>query len=646
MKPAFILSLLFIVSFSASAKVRLPALVGDHMVLQRDVKLNIWGWADKNEVVQVLFLNQKLTAKADIKGRWKIELKPIAAGGPFTLTVKGKNTIVLEDVMVGDVWLCGGQSNMGWKLSWGVDNHQQEIAAANYPNIRLYKVKEILSYSLKDDVETNQGWQHCSPATVADFSAVAYFFGRELYRQYNVPIGLLSSNWGGTPAEAWMSPEALKKLPAYKNALQELQSLSRSGLQERFDRRLKEWSQKNIAKDKGFGEQKWHEVDLNDNNWKKISLPGLWEYSVLPDYDGSVWFRKEVVVDQQHAGKPASLMLGRPDDMDSTWFNGVLIGGKQGRSLREYTIPSTLLRAGKNIIATRIVDFGGDGGIEGKHDEMHLKVGDTVIPLQGDWMYRSGDDGDYTAGWPPNAPDENASELTVLYNSMIAPLTNFGLKGVIFYQGEANVNRAEDYLPLFTGLIEDWRAQWQQKIPFIFAQLSTVLSPPVKPEESKWALLREAQLKTLSAVDNAAMAVTIDIGSKDVHPRNKQDVGKRLAIAARKVAYGEDIVHSGPVYQSMKIEGDKIRLSFNHTGSGLMVKDKYGYLKGFAIAGEDKKFVWAKAALDGNTVVVWSDDVKEPIAVRYGWAANPDDVNLYNKEGLPASPFRTDVHSK
>jgi sialate O-acetylesterase len=270
-----------------------------------------------------------------------------------------------------------------------------------------------------------------------------------------------------------------------------------------------------------------------------------------------------------------------------------------------------------------------------------LKTGDSRIPLHGDWLYRPGSNSPYIAGWPPSPPDENASELTVLYNSMIAPITNYELKGVIFYQGEANVDHAEDYLPLFTTLIKGWRTKWHQELPFIFAQLSTYLSPPEQPEESKWAALREAQLKTL-AVPQTAMAVTIDIGSKDVHPRNKQDVGKRLALAARNTAYNEDLVYSGPVYQSMKTEGKKVQLTFTNTGSGLMVKDKYGYVNGFAIAGTDRKFVWAKAVLDGNTVVVWSDEIKNPVAVRYGWAANPDDVNLYNKEGLPASPFRTD----
>jgi sialate O-acetylesterase len=642
MKSGCVLLLLLLAFGSAGlAKVHLPALVGDHMVLQRNTVLTIWGWADVGEKVTVSFLDQKKQTKVDASGKWLVKLNPVPAGGPYSLTVAGSNTIVLNDVLVGDVWLCGGQSNMGWKLSWGVNNYEQEIRNASYPQIRLFKVKEVLSYTLKNNIQTERGWELCSPATVGNFSAVAYFFGRELYQLFQIPIGLISSNWGGTPAEAWMSAEALKTVPAYKPALDELGSLNRAQLQQRFERRLQYWIAKQKEGDNGFGATPWYDANFDIKEWKKMPLPGLWEYSVLPDYNGPVWLRKEILVAPEQAGKDATLLLGHPDDMDSTWFNGVLIGGSQGKALREYIVPGHVIKAGENSITMRIVDYGGDGGVAGNKSELLLRIGNDRTPLHGDWLYRAGSNGPYTAGWPPSPPDENASELTVLYNSMIAPITNYGLKGVIFYQGEANVDHAEDYLPLFTTLIKDWRTKWHQELPFIFAQLSTYLSPPEQPEESKWAALREAQLKTL-AVPRTAMAVTIDIGSKDVHPRNKQDVGKRLALAARNVAYNEDLVYSGPIYKSMKTEGKKVQLTFANTGSGLMVKDKYGYVNGFAIAGTDKKFVWAKAVLDGNTVVVWSDEIKNPVAVRYGWAANPDDVNLYNKEGLPASPFRTD----
>ena len=625
------------------ANIKLPALVGDRMVLQRNTPLKIWGWANKNERVTVTFLNQTKQTVTDKDGRWFIELPAQPEGGPYTMTLKGNNTITLKDILVGDVWVCGGQSNMGWKLAWSVNNHTEEIANANYPLIRLFQVKELLSYQVKEDVITDQGWQLCSPSSVPQFSAVAYFFGRELYQKYKIPIGLISSNSGGTPAEAWMSAQALKKVPAYNEAYLALEKLSEAELQKRFEKQLREWSDKTIKDDQGYGSVKWYEGNLDTKGWQVMKLPTFWEGTALTDYTGSIWFRKEINIPAEDEGKDATLVLGHPDDVDSTWFNGVKIGGMYGSKLREYKVPGHLVRPGKNTLTTRVVNFGGDGGLGGKPEEMYVQIGDKRIDVSGEWLYKSGDGGKYTAGWPPRPPHENMSELTVLYNAMIAPLKNYKIKGVIFYQGEANVKRASEYHVLFTSLINDWRANWNYQFPFVFAQLSTIMAPPLQPEETQWAELREAQLKTL-AVPLTAMAVTIDVGSKDVHGRNKKDVGKRLAIAAQKLAYNEAITHSGPIYKSMQVEGNKIRLTFSHTGSGLQAKDKYGYLRAFAIAGQNKKFVWAKAYIDGNTVVVYNDDIKNPVAARYGWSSNPEDVNLYNKEGLPASPFRTDDH--
>jgi sialate O-acetylesterase len=628
----------------AAGKVRLPKLVGDSMVLQRDMPLALWGWADKGEKVTVQFLKQSVSTKAGNDGKWQLTLAPVAAGGPYTLTVKGSNTIVLRDVLVGDVWLCGGQSNMGWQLSWGVDNYQTEVANAQYPRIRLLKVKEVLSYQPLDDIQTDKGWQPCSPETAGTFSAVAYFFGRNLYQKYGVPIGLISSNWGGTPAEAWTSMEMLKTLPEYKGQAEALEKSTPEQLNAQFEEQMQNWTNKTREKDAGLKSLPWYRTDFVPRDWKPMSLPGLWENTVLPDYDGIVWLRKEVDLPAGAAGKDLTLMLGNPDDMDSTWFNGVKIGGAKGAALREYTIPGNLVKAGKNVITVRLVDFGGDGGIGGKPENLQIRSSDISIPLAGEWQYKSGDEGDYTAGWPPQPPNQNAGQLSVLFNSMIKPLIPMSFKGVIWYQGEANVQRASSYYALFSGLIKDWRGRWGRDFPFLFVQLANLKGRPLPSGESQLAELREAQLRTL-ALPNTAMAVTIDIGNpRDVHPRNKQDVGKRLALAAAKVAYGEEVVFSGPVFQSMQIEGNKIRVTFKHTGGGLTTKDKYGYVKGFALAGADKKFVWAKAYVENKTtLVVYSDEVANPVAIRYGWADNPEDVNLYNAEGLPASPFRTDT---
>ena len=622
--------------------VRLPRFVGDSMVLQRDAPIRLWGWADKGEKVTVRFLNQSASTKAGPDGKWRLTLAPVAAGGPYPLEIKGKNTIVLNDVLVGDVWLCGGQSNMGWQLAWSVDNHLAEIAAAQYPAIRLFKVKETLSYQPLDDIRTEKGWQPCTPQTVGSFSAVAYFFGRELYRKYGVPVGLISSNWGGTPAEAWTSAATLKTLPDYRAEALALEKTTPAQLQARFTARLREWETKNTENDAGFRQPAWYRPEFVPEGWKTLSLPGMWENSVLPDYDGVLWLRKEVDLPAAAAGQDLTLRLGRPDDLDSTWFNGVKVGGLDNGPAREYRVPGNLVKAGRNVITVRLVDYGGDGGIGGKPEEMQLRHAGATVPLAGAWAYQSGDGGKYTAGWPPQPPEENAGELSVLFNAMINPLIPLSMKGVIWYQGEANVRRAPAYHPLFSALIRDWRGRRGDDFPFLFVQLANFLPPAARPGESQWAELREAQRLTL-ALPRTAMAVTIDIGNaRDVHPRNKQDVGKRLALAARGVAYGEDVVYSGPQYESMRVEGNKVRLSFSHVGGGLVAKDKYGYLRGFAVAGADRKFVWARATIEGDAVVVYSDEVPRPVAVRYGWADNPDDVNLYNAAGLPASPFRTD----
>ena len=638
----FALLVAFLLARPGHGEVRLPRFVGDSMVLQRDAPIRLWGWAGKGEKVTVRFRNQSVSTKTGPDGKWRLRLAPVAAGGPYPLRIEGKNTIVLNDVLVGDVWLCGGQSNMVWPLAWNVDNHLAEIAAAQYPNIRLFKVKETLSYQPLDDLQTEKGWQPCTPQTVSSFSAVAYFFGRELYRKYGVPVGLISSNWGGTPAEAWTSAATLKTLPDYRAGVQALETTTPAQLQARFTARLREWESKNTSNDAGLRQPAWYRPEFVPQGWKTLSLPGLWENSVLPDYDGVIWLRKEVDLPAGAAGKDLTLLLGKPDDLDSTWFNGVKLGGLEGGTARAYRVPGNLVKAGRNVITVRLVDFGGDGGIGGKPEELQLRYAGATIPLAGAWQYQSGDGGKYTAGWPPQPPEENASELAVLFNGMINPLVPLSLKGVIWYQGEANVRQAAGYHSLFSALIRDWRGRWGSDFPFLFVQLANYLPPAAQPGESQWAALREAQRLTL-ALPRTAMAVTIDIGNaRDVHPRNKQDVGKRLALAAGGVAYGEKVVSSGPLYQSMRVEGNKVRLTFSHAAGGLVAKDKYGYLRGFAVAGADQKFVWAPATIEGDAVVVHSDGVPQPVAVRYGWADNPDDVNLYNAEGLPASPFRTD----
>lgn len=484
LKAVQALCLSFIFSFIVYADVSLPAILSDGMVLQQGMPVPLWGSADEGETITVLIQNQKVSTVAQ-DGRWMVRLRPLRAGGPFALTITGKNKIEMKNVLVGEVWICSGQSNMQWTVKQSA-NAETEIAGAKYPMIRLFSVPRVEADAPLKDVKS--AWKECSSESVADFSAVGYFFGRHLHQKRNVPVGLINSSFGGTPAEAWTSEPVMAA-----------------------DAELK---------------------------------------TLLDEYPGKLEaFRREQ--EEHREAAAAAKAQGKP------------------------------------------------------------------VPRA------------------PGKPRKPAS----LYNGMIAPLIPFAIKGAIWYQGESNASRAWQYRRLFPAMIRNWRTDWAQgNFPFLFVQLAAYQKPPQKPEESDWAELREAQLLTLS-LPNTGMAVAIDVGEEDIHPVKKQPVGERLALAARAIAYQEKLVYSGPIYQSLKVEGNKAILSFNHTGSGLEARD--GELKGFWIAGEDKLWREAKAEIKGRQVIVSSTEVNAPVAVRYGWAKYPI-CNLYNREGLPASPFRTD----
>ncbi len=625
-------------------KVKVHSLFTDNMVLQRDVKVPVWGKAAPGGKVTVLFNGQKHAVTAAADSQWRLHLDPMEAGGPFTLKVFGRDTLRFEDVMVGEVWVCSGQSNMEMPLAgWGqVDNYVREIAAADLPNIRLFQVNHKLSLRPLWDIDA-QGWVKCSPKTVPLFSATAYFFGRMLHQELGVPVGLIHSSWGGTVAEAWTSAGALAQLEDFKPLVEEIQQelLNEGDVKATYEKRLAEW-QKLVEEKIAAARQEtpaWQSPDYNDSSWPKMKLPVLWESAGLPNFDGIVWFRKTVVLPENAAELPFSLSLGPIDDQEVTFVNGVQAGSTDGYNKpRQYTLPAGMLRPGKNVIAVQVLDTGGGGGLWGSPEQMTLTSGSLTFDLSGEWAYQPAVS---LRDVPPRPqPPDNPNRPTVLYNAMLSPLMPFAVRGAIWYQGESNAGRAEQYRILFPTLINCWRTAWGLgDFPFLFVQLANFRPATEEPVESDWAELREAQLMTLS-LPNTGMAVAIDIGdANDIHPKNKQEVGRRLALNALAKVYGRDIVYSGPIYKAMSFEGDKIRLSFDHTGSGLEARG--GRLTGFTIAGDDKKFVKAQAVIDGNTVLVWSPQLPSPVAVRYAWADNPV-CNLYNKEGLPASPFRTD----
>ena len=651
-KASLLFILTYVLLFSAcqnsqnpAQNIELNSMFSDNMVLQRNQDIPIWGIADPGGQIVVSLNNKQKKGKVDENGNWRVDLNAAKAGGPYELSVMGQDTILFENVMLGEVWVCSGQSNMQMAVGgWGqVTNFKKEVEDANYPNIRLISVKRTTSNTPLDTVEIS-GWEECNPTTIPEFSAVAYFFGRHLYKNIDVPIGLINTSWGGTIAEAWTSAEALKTMPDFADEV-ELIEIDTTGYAEalkKYEAQMKAREKALLDYDDGFkkGNYVWNSPNMDISDWEIMSLPSLWEKKGHKNLDGIVWFRKEIDIPASMSGKDLTLHLGPINDDDITWFNGQEVGKTNGASsLREYKIPKSIVKTGSNTIAVRVFDMGNNGGFFGKPKQMKAEANSgEMIALAGNWNYKIGLDIG-TAHSPKSPNDPNRP--TVLFNAMINPLIPYGIKGAIWYQGESNANRAFQYRTLFPTMIQDWRNQWDiGDFPFLFVQLANFMEVSNEPEEAAWAELREAQLMTLS-LPNTGMAVTIDIGNAlDIHPKNKQDVGKRLALNALHIAYDQDIAYSGPIYKDMSIEDNIIRLSFNHTNEGLTSRDNEA-LTGFAIAGEDKVFHWAKADIEGETIVISSEDVPKPVSVRYAWDSNPI-CNLYNNAGLPASPFRTD----
>lgn len=629
----------FFLCFTAekAAALSLPKLFADHAVLQRDVEVPVWGWAAPGETVQVRIAGQTQTAVADKDGKWQLRLAPHPAGGPYEMTVQGKDTLVLKDLMFGEVWLCSGQSNMQWTLKdFGI---KPDSLLDNAPDIRLFSVGIDLDYFPKKDVKSGF-WQAASVATVSGFSATAYLFGRYLHQQLKVPIGLISSNLGATSIETWMSAGALKPFSQFAPLVDQMVGPGKNFDQINADLKAfrAKWDDKYYFKNDPGIAQHWENPATDISDWKDMAVPNFWEDAGLPNYDGSVWFRKEFDMPANFTADTFNIALNQIDDYDIAWVNGVKIGESFGcRNWRNYFFPANILKPKGNVLVVRVFDTGGKGGMY-----TNAFWGNPI--LVGNWKYKPGVQIDAAKFPKPVAPNGSFfTHPTLLYNGNIAPLQPYAIKGAIWYQGESNVDHAAEYADLLPVMIKDWRQHWGQgEFPFLVVQLANYYPEQPQPAESEWAELRASQMMALS-LPNTAIASAIDIGEADnIHPKNKQDLAIRLGLAARKLAYHEDITASGPVFQAVAIEGNQIRISFSSVGGGLTAKNKYGYLRGFAVAGTDKVFHWAIAYVQGNSVVVFSPAVPQPVAVRYAWADNPGPLDLYNAEGLPALPFRTD----
>ena len=646
--------------------IEIPSIFSDNMVLQQKSNVRFWGKANPGESIEVsASWGASAKTKVNDNGLWKTDLKTIKAGGPYEIKIKiGDSTLVYKNVLLGEVWLCSGQSNMelplqGWPPQVVVQNSAEEIKEANYPYIRLFNVSRAVSD--KPLFNCSGKWTECDSLTVAKFSAAGYFFGRELYKNLKVPIGLISSPWGGTPIESWISSEYLGKADEYKPVIAKIDSAGDE------IKKLNDWIHSHPVIDVSskapehkwenleFGDSACAKTDFNDSNWKTMKLPVYWESTEVGNFDGIVWFRKKVDVPKSWIGKDLVLEPGPVDDMDRSYVNGTFVGGieKEGfwNEPRVYNVPKEIVNDSVLTIAVRVLDIGGGGGIWGNNIKMkiHPKDSDESISLAGDWKYLPVAEfindkfyvykieGEEFYSRPKCSVDISPNTPTMLYNGMISPLIPYRIKGTIWYQGESNVGTPYNYKTLFPLMIKNWRDSWGEgNFPFYFVQIA----PFDYGASSKSYIIREAQLLTLS-VPNTGMVVTLDIATvNNIHPPDKQDVGKRLALWALAKNYNKNIPYSGPLYKSLKIKKGEAVLSFEHAGKGLIFKAIDGETN-FIIAGKDQKFVKAQVKVDGKKLIVYSPDVKEPAAVRYAWS-NKGEATLFNKELLPASTFRTD----
>ncbi|WP_024831715.1 sialate O-acetylesterase [Ruminiclostridium josui] len=615
------------------SKIRLPKIISDGMVLQRNTNIKVWGWALPGEGVTVSFMGKVYHTSANESGEWFVKLESAEAGGPYDMDIEATEAlekVTVKNILIGDVWLCSGQSNMELKMDSLKDVYPEEIASCRNDYIRHFCVPVKYDFEKpQTDLEVGN-WEAADPESILNFTAAGYFFALKLFEKYHIPIGLINASLGGSPAEAWLSENALKEFPEHYKSAKQLSN--------------RDYLDKVLREDQASIEAWYSELNRNDKGiedttiWQNIEIPSYWEDEGLGNFNGVVWFRKEIHIPHTLAGLPARLVLGNIVDEDTTYINGVEVGTTPNQYIsRKYSVQEGLLKEGKNTILLRVINISGKGGFY-KGKPYQLEVGDSIIDLSGEWQYVIG-----AKSGPMPGPAFVQWRPLGLYNGMIAPVTSYAIKGFIWYQGEANTKNPVGYENLLKALISDWRQKWGMgNLPFLYVQLPNFMEASEIPVESKWAELREAQRKTLS-VPNTGMIVTIDLGEwNDIHPSNKKDVGFRLALAAMKTVYGDKTITAyGPMYKSFRIEGNKIILSFTDTGSGLIVNS--GERPGaFAISGPDRIFVRADTELIGNDVAVWSEKIAHPAYVRYAWADNPTDANLYNREGLPASPFTTE----
>ncbi|HWB93218.1 MAG TPA: sialate O-acetylesterase, partial [Puia sp.] len=619
-----------------SHHVVLPKVFGDNMVLQRNIPIPIWGHANPGAVIMATLGKATVTTKADQQGNWMLHFPKLPAGGPYILAIseqgRPESKIEFKNILIGDVWLASGQSNMEFQVQQA-KNAAQEMSNAYYPEIRLLLVGQDKRLTPQTDIHT-AGWKPADSNNVKQFSAAAFFFARKIYAQQQVPIGIIQSTWGGTPVQAWTSKEKLLSSSITRNAALANDTLTENNFLQDSINQGRFWDIVNHPQNNA--DKRIPMPEYNDSGWNKVDMPRLIKDFGIGPYQGIIWLRKKLMLPDTFDGRSLTLDLGRPEMCYSLYFNGVEICKDVWNAAPQhiYTIPAAIVRKGENTIAIRMAMLWGGGGLNSPAENLYLTDGKTKISLAGEWLYKK--------DLEPLPLIHNYQYYPdVLFNGMISPLIPYSITGFLWYQGEANDTEAYNYRKMFPMLITDWRQRWQRgDLPFLFVQLANFKARKPHPAESEWAELREAQAMALS-LPQTAMACTIDIGEGDnIHYADKQDVGLRLALAAAKLVYHQNTIASGPTFKTYKVQGDRIRIRFTNTASGLTTKDGKP-VTGFAIAGEDRHFYWAEAKITGDEVIIHSDKVPAPEAVRYAWADNPD-CNLSNSASLPAVPFRTD----
>ncbi|MFP4060438.1 MAG: sialate O-acetylesterase [Bacteroidales bacterium] len=651
-KILFVFNVLFLISCGSEKKsnIALHGFFGDHMVIQRNKPVVVKGYALPGTRMEVEMNGLSENGKAGADSTWKVSLPPMLQGGPHQLIVKAPDTTLhVNDILIGDLWICSGQSNMEWPLHNSL-NGSEELAQLNYPNLRVMNIPKDMEFFPVDDIRNPVSWFPATSDTIKNFSAVGFYFGKEVLQNQGVPVGLIGSNWGGTVVETWMSTDAIQCFPEFSDKLEFIQDVDMSVAEltgESMDA-FEQWRNENYYNGPGF-EQNWYLPETNTSDWKEIQVPGYWEDAnqELKDFNGAIWYRKEIEIPAEFVDKDIKLWLSRTDDHDIAWFNGKKLGESYfNNQWTNYVIPASLLKEGRNTLVIRIFDVQGKGGFTGipEYFDYHpVNDRSLVMNSSGTWMYKKGQsyEGEAEQAWLSARIDKN-DYPSLLYNAMIHPIIDFPVKGVIWYQGESNASRAYQYRELFPAMIENWRNKWENgDLSFYFVQLANFKERKPEPVESAWAELREAQTNALE-LPNTGMATIIDIGeANDIHPRNKRDVGKRLALNALAITYGIDTTYSGPMYASHEVSNGAIMVSFNHVNGGLTTSNG-GSPLGFEIATEKGQFYKANAEIVDRKIKLTSPAVSNPKEVRYAWADNPE-VNLYNMAGLPAVPFRTDI---